>query len=318
MSDIEQQPGLPLDGLRQAARRASPFAGLLAAAGFAVSYLRYDLPFSLVEQTLQAPPRLLPPAVSGEQASVLQLYNYGGFNITEASAVKVAPDLVLTAGHAVVGDDGNISPACEDLAGQDKYSAAGQSDVVTSWTTTYAGSGSPGADIALLKIRRNKAFDKLPITPTTTTTAEKGETVYFVNYEEGETLDRFPNKAQLSSTIGKHEYDYPAEYAGIVIGRSESLLQVATGLQGYGPKQGREVNTYFGASGGPVENSRGQMVGLLVKTVLGSQRAQFVDDDNLVHLPVPYSARVGISFVEPITTGLVDIYKRHINAHRIC
>lgn len=161
-------------------------------------------------------------------------------------------------------------------------------------------------DYALLNIEADRSFRSLPSASVASSTPALGSTVYFINYESGDNsvMSRYPNPL-LANYFEGDNVGHAAEYAGTVIARSAEIAIVATGLQGYGPKHNRQVNSQPAASGGGVFEGSGKLYGLTIDIGDSSQSAGSIADQYHVILPTDSRHKISLSYVQPITPALL-------------
>jgi hypothetical protein len=241
------------------------------------------------------------------------------------SGVKVGHDLVLTAGHVVLQDNSSNTLECAGSYTLNRYTQSPyDADQIVDWTAVYddntnATSGPTPQDIGLLRVRPDAAFDRLPTPQIAAKQPTQGQPVFFVNYESESPMsdaDHYPNAGIASYWDGKN-YSNPAEYAGTVIGRIGPFLEVATGSNGYGSRKGREVNSHPGASGGPVFNQAGKLIGESIETEGGGEAIGDIVRDEDLQLPAHPSVKQ-LSIVQPISSKLVHLYTGNLPSQPAC
>jgi len=250
------------------------------------------------------PPRQLPARVQEDYDGVIQI-TYGEH---QASGVKVDSHQALTAGHLVMfNGEGHPNPViCGQQASTlNVHSTTPFANQITNYFGHYDGPNSSGfPDYALVNIDADNSFRSLPRIPIAQATPTVGSIAYFINYEinNAGTVYSYPNQTVADDFEG-NTVDRAAEYAGVVIAESASTIVVATGLQGYGPAQGRQVNTHHGGSGGAVLDRAGELEGLSEEgdsQSVGSIAAQYG-----VLLPLSSTHDVGVTYVQPITRAIL-------------
>ena len=266
------------------------------------------------------PPAVLPENVQREYDSALKVVNQQG---GQGSGVKVGSNLAFTAGHEMFSADPkqNQVNQCGSIT-INVNSSPGHEDEVTNWAgysheSMRDGQDNAGfPDYALLRVRPDPDFDKLPIAPLADSTPAAGDPVYFVNYEAGEYLfSRVPGhgelqqRATLEALYKGDGYSHAAEFAGIVVGRNnDGSVIVANGIQGYGRRGVQEKILRPGGSGGPVFNAIGQLWGISDATydITPEPTAASVAKKYGVSLPVPANTKVGLSLVQPVDKSLLN------------
>lgn len=172
----------------------------------------------------QKVPETLPLSVQRMVASAVKVYYNEDLPIgDEGSGVKVGPDLVLTAGHVALDDNPNKVLECKGSFTSNKYtSILSYTDLIVDvWATNNSAIDTVGQDMGLLRVSPDQAFDALPTARIAASQPAKGETAFFVNYEDENdgngNSEYYPNSATAQYAAG-HNYGHPAEYAGTILG----------------------------------------------------------------------------------------------------
>lgn len=276
-----------------------------------------DKPAPLIHA--KKPPSKLPPLVQRDYDSVIQV-NYGD---AQGSGVKVSASKVLSAGHLVMPEgQGHPSPViCGQQAGTSNvHSTTPYDNQIINYFGRYNGPNSSGfPDYSLLSIDADDTFASLPSASIARSAPPIGSVVYFINYESNDTgqVYSYPNQAVAQNYEGGHS-DHAAEYAGIVIGQSDGLMVVATGLQGYGPTDGRQVNSHGGSSGGGVFEGSGPLVGLSDDSSNEVQPAGSIAAQYGVVLPLNSRHGVGVTYVQPITPAILQNAEAQMTGQTAC
>lgn len=285
--------------------RNTLFAGTaMVAAMTALIYGYYEAKKTFFALDAQAVPAKLPPTVRSVAASAVKVeYNTDLSIGGSGSGVKIGPDLVLTAGHVVLEDNERDRLSCKGSYVLNTVTPGYDRGVEgVDWIVNQQAVDNDSEDMAVLRVWPGDSFTALPTAQIAANQPSKGEPVFFINYEGGAGPDsnHYPNAELVQGSGSETEkiYGHAAQYAGIVIGREDSDLLVATGQRGYGPKAGREVDTYPGASGGPVFNRAGKVVGEVVASY--SEREVSVTLAHGVNLP-RHGSTIPISVVQPVT-----------------
>lgn len=272
----------------------------------AVSFMAYEVKKQAFDPSLQDVPGKLPKPVGEESDSAVKVV-YGSDLSTgrDGSGVKIGPDTVLTAGHMVrLSDPRDISDCYGSYTLNVNTPGFYSRDPILDSSAVY----NDSRDISVLRVGEDEDFAELPTASIAVNQPGTGEPVFFVNYEAGgpsKFLGRYPND-QLAQQLGYKDirsYGHPAEYGGVVLGYDGSDLAVMTGEQGYGPERGRQMNSHHGASGGPVFNQAGKLIGLSV--AMESLNEVQITSKFGVYMPFSLSDR-DISLVQPVTQGMVD------------
>lgn len=286
-------------------------AGSLVLAAGVIAVLNKNEQSSLKEA--QRLPATLPPAVQRGAASAVKVrYNYDLSIGGEGSGVKIGPDLVLTAGHVVLSGNPHNQLECAGSYTLNKYTTSRDwaDQVINRKAIDNSSNDSVGQDMAVLRVKRDAAFDRLPTARIAANQPTKGETVFFVNYEVAgprSRIDRYP-RAGLADPIAliTGAYDYPAEYAGTITGYQGPYLTVATSEAGYGPQAGKETKSRDGGSGGPVFNEAGTLIGEMVASYYNSESVSEISSEQGVKLQSEPSPMRQITIVQPITKALLQ------------
>lgn len=238
--------------------------------------------------------------------------SHDSYSSVEGSGLKIGPGLVLTAGHVVLKGNPDNDLECagssvlSTLAGRHSY-GSWRHQILNRKAVYNTSNYTAGKDVAVLSVQRNANFDGLPTARIAANPPVNGETVFFINYETGGSdsrVDHYPYIGSTGQTLFKGgNYDHPAEYAGTMIGRQGPYILVATGEAGYGPRAGREVNSYPGGSGGEVLNSAGRLIGEVIATGVSENISQ-ISNYNGVQLTADPNTRQ-ISIVQPVTKAIL-------------
>lgn len=241
-------------------------------------------------------------------------------SIEKASGVKISSDLVLSAGHEFL-DGGSIFSSSSDLFCRNLsiYSNGdNNSDTSTdnSIYATYTQDDQKAPDISIINTDGDSQFNRMPV-PTIGQKPSIGDKVYLVNYEPTANLiDRNPNQdANQSSSLKK--YSLPAIYSGVILDNNGSDYKILTGIKSYGQGSADDMSRP-GASGGPVFNGAGQLVGISVSIIDQKYNVQEISETyNLDSKNIPNTSELQIENVEPVTPTLIDQYTSLINSGQI-
>jgi FlaG/FlaF family flagellin (archaellin) len=265
---------------------------------------------------------------------------------SEASGVRIAKDTYLSAGHFVRND--NNTPItgisyCGDVT------VEGPSDVSTSLEGIGTGTKTRsmyGTDLYADRLTGSFVKDNIPVTPDisivhapdqehslpnqeypalATASPKVGQDVYFVNYEPtAKGVFRSPSESDLQTLnnddgVPSSKLEHPAIYGGVVTQiESDGDLDVADGFKSYGVIDDAESRP--GASGGPVFNQDGQLVGLSDDA---SDETKPISAEDFVE---PYESVTGISpntpldltVVQPVDERLLTSLKQRLAATALC
>lgn len=174
--------------------------------------------------------------------------------LTGGSSVELGRGLFATARHVIAG------MPCNYIHVHDPTSALKPVSLARS-TINFPDSGYDDLGLIVTKSPEEAKYDE-SLLPKPKDVPRVGEDVYLVNYQPiNERLrDPFSRNPSLRS---------PAIYGGLVLGMSRygGDYVVATGYKSYGAV--RDATTRGGASGGPVYNSEGKLIGLSVAGGIG-------------------------------------------------
>jgi V8-like Glu-specific endopeptidase len=141
--------------------------------------------------------------------------------------------------------------------------------------------------------------------------ANVGEGLYFENFEP--TRDkhydqRDPDENHINYEHNVQSLGKPAIYGGVVIDHLKNGdLVVLNGLKSYGATPANY--TIEGASGGPVFNINGKLVGTSVDGLYsknGKETVAEIDSELDIHINAAQSSELAITVVQPITTKLIS------------
>jgi len=228
---------------------------------------------------------------------------------TVASGVIINGEQILTAGHNVEGDSGLACRQTTVIAPGLLTSAAASSDVVTHASVSYGKS----SDLALLTLRSGDNFKALPDIKLSQRPPEKGDRVYFINFQP--TADgTVRSPASPVTADPSKDYSKPAVFSGRVLGRSNHGVAIATGggvSLGIGAP---DVLARKGASGGAIVNERGELVGLSVssESLLADRSAASIAKEYQLVLE-DAGKRYQVAYMQPVDGGLV----KHLQASMI-
>lgn len=226
-------------------------------------------------------------------------------NHSYLSGVKIGPNLVLTAGHALRDTNGNLNTTvnCGDLYITGSTDASGLSgyraNTVTSEVSSFNERDSV-PDIALLVTGAFSGFDDLKSAQISPLPPRIGDVVYFVNFQP----DSLGNERDPG--VYENRLNRPAVFPGIVVGTTKTgALQVITGLVSY--SQGEpDTRARRGASGGAVFNEFGELVAISSRVSNLLQTASQIAELFGVEINYPLSdARFELDEPQPIPPGLI-------------
>ena len=150
-------------------------------------------------------------------------------------------------------------------------------------------------------------FSKLPV-PNLGSTPNPGDSLYLVNYEpDGNSIDRNPN-ASANPVSQAQIHSLPAIYSAVYLTSAGGKYIIATGIKSYG-KGVPDTMSRPGASGGPVFNASGQLVGIIVSIQTDKYTSQNLSAlYNVNNSDFGGSRQLQIEEVQPITQSLINTY----------
>lgn len=182
-------------------------------------------------------------------------------NGLDASGVRLDNETILTAGHVVI-DNGHL--ACRDTRVHFmRTSQAVKRAAVASNVLTHQ-------DLATLQIARMR--DKLAAAKIASTPAQKGDTVYFVNYQS------LPNGQRRDTA-------QPAVFRGVVGSIEMNGYKIITNLD---HQQNGDRLLRPGGSGGAILNEQGQLLAVSVT----------IDASTAIHSAASIAQKYGIGLPE--------------------
>lgn len=261
----------------------------------------------------QQPQSGLPQAVKNVVGSAVDVeyYNANTAKVEKASGVKISPSLTISAGHEFL-INGPISASANNKSCRilSIYSTGDRnldSSTDGSIVATYSRIDTQSADVSFINTVGDKQFNELPV-PSVGAKPGLGDKVYFVNYEPDSNLvDRNPNSD--ANTVHSKAHTLPAIYSGVIVDNTGKAYIVATGIKSYGKGIADDMSRP-GASGGPVFNQSGQLIGITVSIVggglLSEQTVSSMYDTNFGNIS-PY-AQLQLEEIQPITPSLISEY----------
>ena len=253
----------------------------------------------------------LPDAVSSNISSTVDIeyYTPDSQQFEKASGVKISPNLTISAGHEFLlnGPIGFTSNSnyCRALYIYSKGDFESLNSTESSVVATFNSNSSSQPDISIINTDGNSNFKKLPV-PIIGGKPTLNSKVYFVNYEpDANLIDRNPNVDANTSTISKI-YSQPAIYNGLVVDNSSSGYTIATGMDSLGMGVPDNISRP-GASGGPVYNEKGQLIGIVTAVIPNKLSASEVN--SIYNNSQLKSANMlQLEQIQPITPELVKEY----------
>jgi hypothetical protein len=222
----------------------------------------------------------LPPEVAKSIQSVVALQRLAAGKDSDigmvASGVILNDHQVLTAGHAT--DTGSEVLSCNNISidAPGFLTPASASRIAATYGSAMH---SNNTDLAMLSIKSDANFKRLPAVSIASDPPSAGDTVFFINYQP-------KADGQLRSPMNAGASD-PVIFSGIVLGSTPHGLAIATG-GGESFGHGDPDNLLRkGASGGAVVNAKGELVGLSVSSdsLQAKRSAEYIAYQYNVQLP---------------------------------
>ena len=225
-----------------------------------------------------------------------------------ASGIEISPGIVLTAGHVLdlAGSDNPppTSTQCESFQFTDPIFVG---SMKKSYSTASFKPVAYTPDLSVIKTETPNWLTKVDFgtsnTKISTRPLKVGQALFFVNYEP-----------EANGDYRSFEATGPAIYGGIYVGKtSYNNYRVITGLKSYGKVY--DSSSRPGASGGPVFNAAGALVGLIVRATNGTSSVSAYSSYLNVNLKgVKSNKSVSSSIVQPLTPSLINEYKSKMSS----
>jgi hypothetical protein len=242
----------------------------------------------------------------------LEYYNNSNTSYEKASGVKIGPNLTISAGHEFLVNGPiqatNTSDSCRNTVIYSPNDKNTDQSSGSSVVSTYQYNDTSEPDVSFIKTEGDSQFNNLP-TPSIGSVPSTGNKLFLINYEpDSSSEQRNPNSYENLGSDAK-ALSYPAIYSAVVLSTSGGRYTIATGIKSYGNGI-PDTMSRPGASGGPVFNSNGQLIGAIVSTTVSGQISpQLLASTYGVNTEsLNDSDELQIEQVQPITTALVNEY----------
>jgi hypothetical protein len=236
------------------------------------------------------------------------------------SGVLLNSRYVLTAGHMFLSGTNkpliNAATECEDLTFSYDIGRQELQSVVASESGSYKYNDSTSLpDAGLLDLGPNvyQGNAALPAIEISKQTLYAGEPLFFVNYEPTAS-GKYRDPINPAGS-----YTKPAIYGGFYIGKDQNGedYDVLLGVKSYGAV--KDVFSRPGASGGPVFNSEGQLVGIDVQGYDSEPGTDEYEQDWNVQLQHdnPHQ-KLETEIIQPITPSIIKGLETNLKTSEIC
>jgi hypothetical protein len=279
-------------------------------------------------------PSELPEPVANQLGHVAMINVIAPFTAVLGSGVQIGPTEYLTAGHVLLNEAGKkytgelicgnvtVSQQSDQIGGvvladngQLKPTFGMTVDANRIAARYTLGDSSSTPDIGVITTATEVPDIDAPPTQVVYAASYAGEVLFSANYEPtANGVKRDPDQLYLGSGEANGSVlEDPTVYASVVLGyQSNGDVLVAEGLKSYGKMM--DTTSREGASGGEVDNSSGDLVGLTIAK-LKKRTVGFIDRNYPVNITsLPQNETLDITIVQPVTSQLVRTMEQQLVA----
>ncbi len=263
-----------------------------------------------------------------------------------SSGIFIEENLVLASGHALYNPQKKYSLGpvtlpksrestlkalpfkCGDVVVEsgnenDLVNSMSEGKMIGSETTALKFTGNydeswDGEDLSLIQTLHNAPVDLEPV-QFRDTPVEKGEAVYFINFQPtADQVFRSPVRRQGYVDDIDQMFTSPAIYGGISLERSEEgkFLDVVSGIKSYG--EIFDVDSRPGASGGVLVDTAAALFGMVVQ-VSSNEKYSVIEDHYKVDVvPEFENTKHSLSFVQLVNSRTVSKLKNDLPDEQSC
>jgi hypothetical protein len=279
-------------------------------------------------------PDQLPEDVTGQLPNVVaythKVETGDGFHVINCSGVRVSRSAYLTAGHCTEDPMPGQTPLTDDTSISVPRGIAGESFAVSAYAFSFSNnsqiSSDPSrktSDMMLVRTNTDDSPNEPPTTYAQSTSVKAGTPLYAANYEptEDHTHSRNPYVNELTKDDLASGYNKPAIFGAIALSPAvNGFIEAIAGLKSY--SQPPETVLREGASGGPVYDGKGRLVGISTAIVLptndnfrtvGDFETEYDIDINL-----PKDAPANVFVIHPVDAKTVADFQTCIDDGNAC